>query len=276
MDFQSLKHLSELPESELTAKLIALFGDIQERHNRNKGLMPFGWRDLEAKEDGSFYLANLTETDLDEDVRSRNYSDYAGIIYCICARKKSPESMSWDGGRKIKQAVLREIVLTICGCNNSVEPLIAKLRQPYVDEDTFFSGYTTVDEKEASEHYTKVAKIQMQNRQSDEEYKRSMLTSAPWYKGLGTGLLIMACIGGYKACKRSNEFKSQQNREIIRNLPRPGRQPHVPALNLHKVKLPAITPSSGSQPSNEVGNQQCHAQGGGNRDTLVREQLGTA
>lgn len=255
MDFQSLKHLSELPESVLTAKLVALFGDIQERHDRHKGLKPFGWRDLEAKEDGSFCLANLTETDLDEDVRSRNYSDYAGIIYCICARKKSPESMSWDGGRKIKQTVLREIVLTICGRNNSVEPLIDKLRQPYVDEDTFFSGYTTVDEKEANEHYTKVALIQIQNRQSDQEYRHSMLTRKPWYKGIGTALLIMACIGGYKACKRTNEFKSQQNSQIIRSLTRPGRPLHAPSLNLHKVKLPAITPPSGSQPSNEVGNQ---------------------
>ncbi len=235
MDFQSLKQLSELPESELTAKLVAPFGDILERHDRHKGLNTFSWRDLELKEDGTFFLANLTETDLDEDVRSRNYSDYAGIIYCICARKKSSESMSWDGGRKIKQTVLREIVLTICGRNNSVEPLIAKLRQPYVDEDTFFSGYMTVDEKEASEHYAKAAKIQMQNRQSDEEYRRSLFTRPSTRISIWTVLFIILCVGGRRACKKYEEIKTQQSIQVIHSLPKTSKL-HSPTLKCFQVQ----------------------------------------
>ncbi len=126
MDFKSLKRLSELSENELTAKLIALFSVILEYHDRGKGVSPFSWRDLAAKEDGTLYLDNLTETDLTEDTRLRNYTDYAGIIYCVCANKKSAESMSWDGGRKIRYPVLREIVLTIGGRNDSIEPLITQ------------------------------------------------------------------------------------------------------------------------------------------------------
>lgn len=214
MDFKSLKRLSELSENELTAKLIALFSVILNYHDRGKGVSPFSWRDLEAKEDGTLYLDNLTETDLTEDTRLRNYTDYAGIIYCVCANKKSAESMSWDGGRKIRYPVLREIVLTIGGRNDSIEPLIAKLRHPYVDDDTFFSNYTTVYEREATANYAKSLQIQMQNYREEEEYKRSLLSRSPWYKGLGSALIIMLCIGGYRACRSNNDYHAQQSHQI--------------------------------------------------------------
>lgn len=273
MDFKSLKGLSELSENELTAKLIALFSVILEYHDRGKGVSPFSWRDLAAKEDGTLYLDNLTETDLTEDTRLRNYTDYAGIIYCVCANKKSAESMSWDGGRKIRYPVLREIVLTIGGRNDAIEPLITKLRQPYVDDDTFFNGYTTVDEKEANEHYAKSLQIQMQNYREEEEYKRSLLSRSPWYKGLGSALIIMLCIGGYKACKRSDEFAKQQQWEILRNisLPRTSAVP-APVLpkeflapkegknqlpKLKKIRIPEVkkvqAPEAGKNHASEVG-----------------------
>ncbi len=238
MDFQDLKHLSEIPENELTAKLIALFGIITMHHDHGKGLAPFSWQNLVSEKDGSLCLINLTETNLTEDVRLRNYSDYAGIIYCICAKKKSAESMSWDGGRKIKQPVLREIVLTICGRNDSIEPLIVKLRQPYINEDTFFSNYTTVDEKEASENYAKSIHIRTQNIISDNEaeYERRQRALNPWYKGIGSFLLIGLCFYGYRACKNSESYQNQQDTQLIRQMMHHTPKPR-PILPLNKLDI---------------------------------------
>lgn len=275
MDFKSLKRLSELSENELTAKLITLFSVILEYHDRGKGVSPFSWRDLAAKEDGTLYLDNLTETDLTEDTRLRNYTDYAGIIYCVCANKKSAESMSWDGGRKIRYPVLREIVLTIGGRNDSIEPLIAKLHHPYVDEDTFFSNYTTVYEREATANYAKSLKISMQNLMADreEEHERRFRASNPWYRTIGSALLFVICIGGYKACKRSDEFAKQQQWEILRTISQP-RTSAVPAPvlpkeflapkvgknqlpKLKKVRIPEVekvqAPEAGKNHASEVG-----------------------
>ncbi len=230
MEFQDLKQLSELPEEELTGKIIKLFGIIQEYHDRRKGLAPFSWQDLETNPDGTLYLKNLTETDLTRDVCLRNYTDFAGIIYCICAKEMSPKSMSRDADRKIKQPVLREIVLTFCW-RNIIINLIPKLRQPYVDKDTFFSDYTSVDQKEAAEKEEaakkkeaaqKEAKSRKANkwnfhlfdREKNYEYGHTTLT--PWYRNCGTAILIMLCIGGYRACRSHNSNHLHQSYPIQR------------------------------------------------------------
>lgn len=207
MEFKQLKQLSALPQQELTAKLIGLFGEILGYHDSDKGMSPFDWRCLLVSDCGRLVLSGISETALTDDVRQRNYYDYAAVIYCVCTGQKSAESMSWDAGRRIKQPVLREIVLTFCGRNASIDPLIDKLREPYVDEDSFFNGYSTVDEKEASEAFAKSERIKWQNALDDAAHARPVPAGAPWYKGIGVFLLMAVCVGGYKAYKANERHK---------------------------------------------------------------------
>ncbi|MDE6324491.1 MAG: hypothetical protein K2L46_00705 [Paramuribaculum sp.] len=217
MDFKQIKELAALPDNELTARLIDLFGIVLQSHDSGKGLSAFDWHDLNMSDDGKLYLSGIEECGLDEDVRDRNYNDYAAIIYCASTKQKSAEPMSWDAGRKIRQPVLREIVLTLCGRNASVDPLIDKLRQPYIDEESFFDGYTTVDEKDASEAFRKAEQIRMLNER--DSYLQAEVSSkssgSPWYKGIGVFILIGLCSGGYKAYKASEKQKRAAAIELI-------------------------------------------------------------
>lgn len=232
MEFKQIKELSTLPDEELTAKLVALFQDIAAYHDAGKGMSHFDWNNLYADGSGALHLSGIDETELTDDVRERNLRDYAGIIYCVSTQRKSSESMSWDAGAKIKQPVLREIVLTLCSRNNSIEPLLKKLRQPYVDEDEFFHGYTTVDEKEANEAYIKAERIRAENAYQD-TVSQSASSRSKWYKGIGVFILMALCSGGYKYYKSMKEQEQaiaterihQQmeemrlHREAIRNMP---------------------------------------------------------
>lgn len=142
MDYKQLKQLYALSVTELTAKLVGLAQEILRCHDTGMGLDNFDWEDVTIVPDGSLRLENVAEEKLTSEIAQRNLIDYAAIVYCVSTGQKSAEAMTWDAGRKIKQPVLREIVLTICGRNSSIEPLLAKLREPYVDEETFFAGYT--------------------------------------------------------------------------------------------------------------------------------------
>ena len=242
MEFNRLKLLSELPEEKLVAKLVGLFREVLKFHDNNKGLRPFDWTNLEMSADGEFFLADVAETILTDDVRYRNYADYAAIIYCVCTRQKSAESMSWDAGRKIKHSVLREIVLTICGRNNSVFPLVEKLREPYIDEESFFEDYSTVDEKEASDAYMKSEQIRRQNEIEDGmNARRSFSSKSSLIKGgVGGFVLMFICFSGYRAYMANEELKqstaSQQTlrqSEVMRQFREPVRTLSVDINSLH-------------------------------------------
>lgn len=228
MDFKQIKELATLPDKELTARLIDLFGVVLQSHDYGKGLSAFDWQDLNMSEDGKLYLSGIEVCELDEEVRERNYKNYAEIIYCVSTKQKSAESMSWDAGRKIRQPVLREIVLTLCGRNASVAPLIDKLRQPYIGEECFFDGYTTVDEKDASEAFTKAERIRMQNER--DSYSQAVASSnssgSPWSRGIGGLILIALCSGGYKAYQASEEQKRAVAFELLQKQEDEWRQMH--------------------------------------------------
>lgn len=208
MDFKQLKQIASLPEAELTAKLVELAQEILRIHDSGHGLSPFDWRNLQLSSDGSLSLTDVAETELTDEIRLNNLHDYAGIVYCAATGQKSAESMAWDAGRKIKQPVLREIVLTICGRNSSIEPLVEKLREPYVDEDSFFNGYTTVDEKEATEAYAKKQKIEAENARAA-AILRAAPSRSPWYKGIGVFVLIALCVGGYRAYQSHKKMERE-------------------------------------------------------------------
>lgn len=215
MKFEQMQQLSRLRDEELTAKLVGLAREVLCRHDANTGLTPFDWENLQFAPDGwSLCLEDVAETELTDDVRRRNYHDYAGVIYCVCTAKKSSEAMSWDAGSKIQQPVLREIVLTLCGRNKSVDPLIEKLRVPYTNEKTFFDGYTTVDEKEASEAYAKAEQIKRENlwKEAAEQVEKNRVKMPigggnTWGEKVGIFVLMVILVGAYKACKMSDQYR---------------------------------------------------------------------
>lgn len=206
MDYKQLTQLSALPEQELTARLVGLFGHVLQYHDAGRGLEPFYWQDLTMEADGTLSLGAISETELTEEVRYRNYFDCAAIIYCVCTREQFAGSMELDAGSKIVQPVLREIVLTICGRNYSIEPLIARLHEPYVDADTFFRDYSTVDAKEAAE-----AERAGEECEQEADAPAMPPEPKPWYRSTAWYILGAICIIGHQVYRAE-----QRNRESIR------------------------------------------------------------
>lgn len=213
-----LKRFRELPEYKQNNILVDAYKQIDFLHKNGKSFDSFTWRDCRFENEELTITAGVDDY-FNEESLQRNLIDYAGVVYCLVTGRNSAESMSWDAGRKIESSVLREIVLTICGRNDSVEPLIEKLKQPYTDEDTFFNGYSTVDEKEAAEAYKKQQEIDRENRiEEEKERNREFLsnlpsyTSAekPWYTKWWYFFILFLLIGGARACKYSKKSTRHQ------------------------------------------------------------------
>lgn len=214
MDFRQLTELHELPEQDLTARLVALFSQIRRCHDAGNELDRFDWRDVNVAQDGSLSLDNINQSPVTDDGRTADYHNYAAVIYCITTKQKSAEAMSWDADRKIKQPVLREIVLTFCGRNTSVEPLLQKLAHTFIDNESFFQGYTTVDQHEAAESQAKADEILRRNRKDEvNNFVDSILNSSHsknyGYRRQSIGIFIFMflCVGGYRV------YKANQQRE---------------------------------------------------------------
>ena len=232
METKDLKRLSLLPDAMLTPRLVALAQEILRYQDEDKGLASFSWEDVRVDADASLHLSGVDTVEFTEDVRTQNLWDYAAIVYCIATGNKSAESMGWDAGEKIKQPVLREIVQTICGHNTSVEPLIAKLHQPYTGEDAFFSGYTTVEEKEAEDAYRKARDAEYENNRAEKAQKLRAFSqnssSTSWGAKIGFFILAGLIISGVKLCNRADKAAHDAAVEELLKIPSPNSVPSIP------------------------------------------------
>lgn len=163
MDRKEVKAFAKLESHVKTSAILALYQTMPP----SLLLRRFTIKDVEIAPDSSLSL-NVAEGGNSE---NDTLHDFAAVVYSLATGKIDSESMAWDAGRKIKEPVLREIVLTICG-RNSLRPLLRKMSKTYVDEDTFFDGYTTVDEKEATESYKKKLKIDEAKRAEEAYWQR--------------------------------------------------------------------------------------------------------
>lgn len=207
--------------------LVEAFAQIAARHDAGESFGSFGWADC-TLENNVLTINSPVNKYFNGPARESNIMDYASLVYCLATGNSSAEAMGWDAGRKIQSAVLREIVLTLCGRNHSVEPLLYKLRKPYLDEDTFFDGYNTVDEKESRDAYEKQKKIDAQNR-ADEASRSNVdalhfnpATFAPRrsrWQTIAFFVFIALCVGGAKACRYSKKMQTQQSIEIRHQYP---------------------------------------------------------
>lgn len=232
METKDLKRLSLLPDEMLTPRLVALAQEILRYHDEDKGLASFSREDVRVDADASLHLSGVDTVELTEDVRTQNLWDYAAIVYCIATGNKSAESMGWDAGEKIKQPVLREIVQTICGHNTSVEPLIAKLHQPYTGEDAFFSGYTTVEEKEAEDARRKARDVEYENYRAENAQKLRAFSqnssSTSWAARIGYFILAGLIISGVKLCNRADKVAHDAAVKELLKIPSPNSVPSIP------------------------------------------------
>lgn len=222
-----LKNFRKLPEQEQNKILVEAFAQIASRHDAKESFGSFGWADC-TLENGALTINAPVNKDFNGDILQSNIMDYARLVYCLATGNSSAEAMGWDAGRKIQSAVLREIVLTLSGRNYSVEPLLYKLRKPYVDEDTFFDDYDTVDEKESRDAYEKQQEINALNR-ADEiahnpiEFPGSdtvkFTSGRSRWETIIIFICIALCVGGVKACRYSKKMKSQHPIEIRHHYP---------------------------------------------------------
>lgn len=162
MNRKEVKAFAKLDAHVKTAAVVALYQTLPP----SLMLQRFTIKDVEIGPDYSLTL-NVAEGGNEEDT----LHDFAAVVYALSTGNTDTVSMAWNAGRKIKEPVLREIVLTLCG-RNALSPLLRKMRQPYVDEDHFFEGYTTVDEKDATEAYKKQCRIDEANR-AEEAYRQA-------------------------------------------------------------------------------------------------------
>lgn len=220
-----LKDFGSLPEPEQNKILVDAFGQIATLHDAGKSFDSFSWRGC-VLDNASLTINCPIDDYFNEEALQRNLLDYAGVIYCLTTGKKSAESMSWDAGRKIQSNVLRGIVLAICGRNDSVKPLLAKLRQPYDDEDTFFENYTTVDEKEGHEGAEKQRIIDEQNRANEESMNNGFPQSSQFASAsrktrgekIVIFILMVLSVLGYRVCKYEKQIKRQQAAQQIEQM----------------------------------------------------------
>ena len=171
-DTKLLNRFRRLPEEEQNRRVIEMYQtSILKAHRSLKVVDDFSWRDVTEEEDGRLTLHVKDSARVyNSEYRLSNLTDFAGVIYSLATGSKTAESMAWDAGRKIKSPVLREIVLTLCGRNESIDPLMEKLAAPYRGEDDFFNDYTTVDEFEGIQDLRRRQRIEEAARAEECRY----------------------------------------------------------------------------------------------------------
>lgn len=204
MKKQEILRLSAITDQEAKRNFaFSLFQFIDNIHSQNNALASFSWRNLEIDETGAPVVNVETTLPSSEVLILRNYHDYAGIIYTLATGDIDSEAMGWNAGRNVDDDILREIILTFCGRNESMDPLIDRLRAGYSDEDSFFDGYTTIAEHDATEAYERdksihaVNDIEQFNCEAHEHYKENSLYAVPktsWFKENWVYLLCGAII----------------------------------------------------------------------------------
>lgn len=73
------------------------------------------------------------------------YREMAEYIYCLDISSRSAEAIQWDAGRKMRNPVLREVVMTLMGLNDSRGQMLENIAQMRVSAKEFFHDYYSAD-----------------------------------------------------------------------------------------------------------------------------------
>lgn len=77
------------------------------------------------------------------------YREMAEYIYCLDISSRSAEAIQWDAGRKMRNPVLREVVMTLMGLNDSRGQMLENIAQMRVSAKEFFHDYYSADMEQA-------------------------------------------------------------------------------------------------------------------------------
>ncbi len=201
MTYKEIVEFSRYPAEFLTNILVELFREIDREHTEfQRAFGRFGIDDVVVDANGRLHISGVeTRGPLTKELRERNYEDYAAVVYMISTGQRSAESMQWDAGEKVKIPVLREIVCSFSGCAESIEPLVAQLREGYTDEAAFFYGYKTVDQqREEKELNRRLAFEASERAEEARENRQNKLFGKPAVKygigGFWLVILVLAAI----------------------------------------------------------------------------------
>lgn len=130
--------------------------------------------------------------------------------------------------------------------------------QPYIDEDTFFSGYTTVDEKEASEAYGSQCRADQvrrraeaqaafeENRKRAREIEAKSRWNGNWFTNWWYLFLVVVIVGCVKACNMTTPSRISSS-QFTSPSPRLSTKP--------AVNVPSLLPSQHMKISYRPGNK---------------------
>lgn len=106
------------------------------------------------------------------------YREMSEYIYCLDTSSRSAEAIRWDASRKMKNPVLREVVMTLLGLNDSRGQMLENIAQMRVSAKEFFHDYYSADMEQ-----DRIKVIGQINRERERFPTMSVPTYSPWKTG---------------------------------------------------------------------------------------------
>ena len=126
------------------------------------------------------------------------YCEMAEYIYCLDTSSRSAEAIRWDASRKMRNPVLREVVMTLMGLNDSRGQMLENIAQMRVGAKEFFHDYYSADMEQ-----DRIKVIGQINREREQGKARgntrfptmSVPTYSPWRTGfLRVGYTVLGIL----------------------------------------------------------------------------------
>lgn len=114
------------------------------------------------------------------------YREMAEYIYCLDISSRSAEAIQWDAGRKMRNPVLREVVMTLMGLNDSRGQMLENIAQMRVSAEEFFHDYYSADMEQARIKVIGEINREREQRKAQDDTRfptMSVPTYSPWKTG---------------------------------------------------------------------------------------------
>lgn len=114
------------------------------------------------------------------------YREMAEYIYCLDISSRSAEAIQWDAGRKMRNPVLREVVMTLMGLNDSRGQMLENIAQMRVSAKEFFHDYYSADMEQARIKVIGEINREREQRKAQDDTRfptMSVPTYSPWKTG---------------------------------------------------------------------------------------------
>lgn len=116
------------------------------------------------------------------------YREMSEYIYCLDTSSRSAEAIRWDASRKMRNPVLREVVMTLLGLNDSRGQMLENIAQMRVSAKEFFHDYYSADmEQDRIKVIGQINREREQRKAQDDTRFPTM--SVPTYSPWKTGFL---------------------------------------------------------------------------------------